>query len=414
MTKSAAAGRFSNFSTRLGRFVLAAAFLSLPAARADAQPAPPQDFNAFVQGIWPDASKNGISRATFDNATAGLQPDAEVLGLTRRQPEYARPLGAYIGPMVSAARIAQGTKLAATWSDTLTGVEKAFGVDRFVILSIWGIETGFGNVPSNKDVFRSLATLAHARYRNDFFRNEFLAALRIVQDDHIPRQKMLGSWAGAMGQAQFIPSSFLKYAVDFSNDGRRDIWTNVPDVLGSIANYLAKSGWQRGVPWGFEVLIPPNFDYRRSRASFAEWKALGIRRADGKPLPEASDAVMLFPSGGDGPAFLVTGNYLAIKAYNNSDAYALAVAHLSDRMRGGGGIVTPWPANDQPLSRDDRKTLQRRLSQLGYKVNNFEGQIDFDLRDSIRDVQFKAGWRPDGQPTEKLLKHILAMPVARP
>lgn len=413
MTKSVTAGTVWAIDGLVGRFVLTATFLSLPVGIVQAQAPAPQDFGTYVQSMWPDASRSGISRATFDSATVGLQPDAEVLGLTRRQPEYARPLGAYVGPMVSAARMTQGAKLATTWSETLNAVDKTFGVDRFVILSIWGIETGFGNVPSKKDVFRSLATLAHARYRNDFFRNEFLAALRIVQDDHIPRQKMRGSWAGAMGQAQFIPSSFLKYAVDFSNDGRKDIWTNVPDVLGSIANYLAKSGWQRGVPWGFEVLVPKSFDYRRSRASFAEWKALGIKRADGLPLPERHDAVMLFPSGGNGPAFLVTGSYLAIKAYNNSDAYALAVAHLADRMRGGGAIVTPWPANDHPLSRENRKALQLKLSQLGYKVNNFEGQIDFDLRDSIRDVQVKAGWRADGQPTEQLLNHVLAMRVQR-
>ena len=375
--------------------------------------AQPQSFGAYVESLWPRARAGGISRTTFDSATSGLSPDAEVLSLTRRQPEYIRPLGAYIGTTVSASRISRGAQLARTWSDTLGQVEKTFGVDRFVVLGIWAIETEFGKVPSRKDVFRSTATLAYARYRDTFFRDEFLAALHVMQEGHIPREKMRGSWAGAMGQAQFIPSSFLKYAVDFSGDGQRDIWTTVPDVLGSIANYLAKSGWERGMPWGFEVMVPNGFDYRRSRASLAEWKRLGVKRADGQPLPERHDAVMLFPSGADGPAFLVTGNYLAIKAYNNSDAYALAVAHLADRMRGGKAIVTPWPANDHPLSRDNRIVLQRRLSELGYTVNNFQGQIDFDLRDSIRDVQAKAGWRADGNPTEQILKHVLSLPAVR-
>lgn len=387
---------------------------ALLAATAIPGMAQPQSFGAYVESLWPQARAGGISRATFDSATSGLTPDPEVLRLTRRQPEYVRPLGAYMDVMVTASRISRGAQLAATWSETFREAETKFGVDRFVVLGIWAIETDFGSVPSRKDVFRSTATLAHARYRDTFFRDEFLAALHVMQDGRIPRQKMRGSWAGAMGQAQFIPSSFLKYAVDFSGDGQRDIWTTVPDVIGSIANYLARSGWQRDMPWGFEVLVPGGFDYRRSRASFAEWKRLGVKRADGRPLPERHDAVMLFPSGADGPAFLVTGNYLAIKAYNNSDAYALAVGHLADRMQGGRGIVTPWPADDHPLSRDNRIVLQRKLSELGYKVNNFQGQVDFDLRDSIRDVQAKAGWRADGNPSEKILKHVISLSAVRP
>lgn len=392
--------------------LLLALLLGAPAQTAWAEPAK-QSFTAFVESLWPQASANGISRKSFDQAAAGLTSDPEVLGLTRRQPEYAKPLGAYMGPMVTSARIAQGSRLATTWTATLTGIDKTFGVDPFIVLAIWGIETSYGNVPSTKDVFRSLATLAYARYRDDFFRDEYLAALTIIENKHIPREKMLGSWAGAMGQAQFIPSSYLKYAVDFSNDGRADIWTNVPDVLGSIANYLAKSGWERGLPWGFEVLIPKDFDYRKSRGTFAQWRALGLSRADHGTLPTQGDAVLLFPSGGDGPAFLVTGNYLAIKAYNNSDAYALAVANLADRMHGGGPIVTPWPADDHPLPRTDRMALQHALAKLGYKVNNFQGQVDFDLRDSIRDIQVKAGWRPDGNPTDALLKHVLSLAAGR-
>lgn len=370
-----------------------------------------ESIGAYLEGLWPQAQSEGISRPVFDAAVGGLQPDPEVIRLTQRQPEYARPLEAYMAPMVSPGRIGQGAKLAATWAQTLKEVEKVYGVDRWIVISIWGIETNFGTVASKKDVFRSLATLAHARYRDDFFRTELLAAFHVIQDRHIPREQMVGSWAGAMGQAQFMPSSFLKFAVDFSADGRRDIWKNVPDVLGSIANYLQKSGWQRGLPWGFEVTLPAQFDYSRSRASFRQWSDLGVRRADGLPLPGRDDAVMLFPSGADGPAFLVTTNYLAIKAYNNSDAYALAVAQLADRMRGGKPLVTPWPPGDRPLSRTDRIALQRQLVRLGYKVNNFQGQIDFDLRDTLRDVQRKAGWRQDGNPTTELLNYVLSQPA---
>lgn len=371
-------------------------------------------FPAYLESLWPLARANGITRFTFDAAISGLQPDAQVLALTRRQPEYGKPLKDYIAGAVTAARIGQGAKLANSWTVPLAMSLKTFGVDPWIVLAIWGIETNFGTVPSRKDVFRSLATLAHARYRDDFFRDEFLAALKIVQNEKIPRAWMTGSWAGAMGQAQFIPSSYLKYAVDLSNDGQKDIWTSVPDVVGSIANYLGQSGWQRDLPWGFEVTLPPRFDYRRSRGSFREWALLGVQRAAGGALPERGDAVMLFPSGAGGPAFLVTANYLAIKAYNNSDAYALAVAHLADRMRGGKAFVTPWPADDRPLPREDRIALQKKMAQLGFQVNNFVGQVDFDLRDSIREVQVKAGWRADGHPTAMLLAHVLSLPVRNP
>ncbi len=316
-----------------------------------------EPFAAYLESLWPLARDRAIARQTFDAAIAGLRPDPEVLALTRRQPEFGKPLGDYIAGAVTAARIAQGAKLAQMWAAPLAKVRETFGVDPLVVVAIWGIETHFGTVPTRKDVFRSLSTLAHARYRDDFFRDEFLAALAILQNENIPRARMTGSWAGAMGQAQFIPSSYLKYAVDFSQDGRKDIWTDVPDVLGSIANYLAKSGWQRDLPWGYEVVLPADFDYRRSRGSFREWAALGVKRAASGALPTQSDAVLLFPSGANGPAFLVTANYLAIRAYNNSDGYTLSVAHLADRMRGGKPFVAPWPTDDPQLPRADRIAL---------------------------------------------------------
>lgn len=369
-----------------------------------------EPFAAYLESLWPIARDKAITRQTFDAAIAGLTPDPEVLKLTQRQPEFGKPLGDYIAGAATAARIAQGMKLAQTWAEPLANIRKTFGVDPLVVVAIWGIETHFGTVPSRKDVFRSTATLAHARYRDDFFRYEFLAALAILQNENIPRARMTGSWAGAMGQAQFIPSSYLKYAVDFSRDGRKDIWTDVPDVLGSIANYLAKSGWQRDLPWGFEVALPADFDYRRSRGTFREWAALGVQRAAGGALPTQSDAVLLFPSGAGGPAFLVTANYLAIRAYNNSDGYTLSVAHLADRMRGGRPFVAQWPTSDPQLPRADRIALQKRMAQLGYKVSNVAGLIDFDFRDSVREVQANAGWRTDGHPTAQLLAYVLAQP----
>jgi lytic murein transglycosylase len=279
-------------------------------------------------------------------------------------------------------------------------------VERWILLAIWGMETSYGAVKDKWDVIRSLATLAHNNYRHPYFRNELLVALRILQEGHIRRDRFLGSWAGAMGQTQFMPSNFFDFAVDFSGDGRRDIWTNVPDVLASTANYLQKEQWQYGLPWGFEVTVPQGFDYRRSRASFAEWAKLGVMPADGAAFPASGDGILFFPAGAPGPAFVVTKNFDVIKEYNYSDVYALAVGHLADRMRGMGPIRAAWPPRATQLSRDDRIALQKRLAELGHKVNNFSAHIDFDLRDSIRSEQVKFGMLPDGHPTEELLVRL--------
>jgi lytic murein transglycosylase len=389
------------------RFFLIFASLAFALNGAAAEEAK-QDFQSFIAGLWPEAAAQNVSRATFDAAFKGVEPDPQVIAATKRQPEYIRPTGVYIAALVSDGRIATGRKHMVPYAETLAAVEAKFGVDRFILLSIWGIESHYGREPEGKDVIRSLATLAEARYRDDFFRNELVAALVILQRGHIAREKLQGSWAGAMGQPQFIPSSYLRYAVDFSGGGRADIWTNILDVLASIANYFHKSGWSAGVPWGFEVTIPAGFDYRKSRAPFADWTALGVKRAEGGALPGTGDAILLFPSGYKGPAFLVTKNFEAIKRYNNSDAYALAAVHLADRLRGAGPIRARWPDDDKPLSREERVELQRALATLGYKVNNFQGQIDFDLRDNVREIQVSAGLVPDGNPDAALLAMIRA------
>ena len=211
-------------------------------------------------------------------------------------------------------------------------MQDKYGVDQAILVSIWGIESSFGAGAQPWDVFRSVATLAHARFQPPQFHDELLSALKILQDGYIARRELVGSWAGAMGQPQFLPSSYLKYAVDFDGDGKADIWRSVPDVLGSIANYLQKNGWQSQLPWGFEVSVPAGFDYRVSRCSMAECAQRGLRRADGNLLPAAGNAILFFPSGATGPAFLVTDNFIALKRFNNSDAYALAVAVLADRL----------------------------------------------------------------------------------
>jgi peptidoglycan lytic transglycosylase B len=361
---------------------------------------------AFLDALWADAQKRGITRATFDRALGGFTPDARVIAATRREPEYGKPVGQYVDSIASQARIAAGVAKAAQWAGVLDAIETRYGVERGIVLALWGIESSFGSSADRWDVIRSLATLAEARYRDPYFRNELLVALRIVQEGHIARERMLGSWAGAMGQPQFMPSSFYDYAVDFTGDGKRDIWTSVPDVLASIANYLARTGWQRDLPWGFEVMLPRGFDYRTSRGTFAEWSGRGVRRADGGALPGAGDGFLLFPSGATGPAFLVSANFNVIKLYNNSDVYALAVGHLADRMRGGAPFRAAWPKDDPQLSRDARIALQRKLASLGYPVKDFAGRLDFDQRDMIRELEAKHGMVPDGHPTPALLARL--------
>jgi len=377
---------------------------SQPGAQS-AAPAQVPAFTAFLQELWPDARAKGVTRATFDMAFAGVTPDPRIMPITQRQPEFGQSVGTYIASFASKSRIETGMRKAAEHAATLDAIEKRYGVDRWLILAIWGVETNFGGSRDRWDVIRSLATLAQARWRPPFFRDELITALLILQEGHIGRDAMLGSWAGAMGQPQFMPSSFMKHAVDFTGDGRRDIWTSVPDVLASIANYFVNNGWKAGLSQSFEVTVPPNFDLRQSRGSFDDWRLLGVHRIDGNPLPKQGDAILFFPSGARGPAFLITDNFVVIKRYNNSDVYALAATHLADRMRGRGPIQGQWPTDDRQLSMAERVALQKKLSELGYPVRNFTGHFDFDLRDAVRAVQVKAGQVPDGHPTPALLSY---------
>ena len=378
--------------------------LASVSARAEAG----NSFAAFLSGLWPDAARAGITRQTFDTAFAGLTPDPAVIAAMRHEPEYGKPFAAYLAGLVSPSRIAVGLRKSAQWAVALRAAQERFGVDQNIIVSIWGIESSFGDGEQHWDVFRSLATLAQARFQEPLFRNELLSALQILQAGHIPREEFVGSWAGAMGQPQFLPSSYLKYAVDFDGDGRADIWRSVPDVLASIANYLQKSGWQPELPWGFEVVVPRGFDYRVSRGTFAEWTGRRVQRADAGALPATGSAILFFPSGAAGPAFLVTENFIVLKKFNNSDAYALAVAALADRLRGLPPFRAAWPLDDFQPSREQRIALQRRLAALGYKVPDFDGHLDFDLRDAVRDLQGKYGMIPDGHPSRDFLDRIRA------
>jgi membrane-bound lytic murein transglycosylase B len=369
------------------------------------------EFGAFLQELWPQAKARGVARATFEAAFTGVTPDPRVIAAIDRQPEFNKPMGDYLATVVAPGSIAIGIRKVSQWANFLDTVEKRFGVDRSIIVAIWGLESSYGAEKDRWDLFRSLATLAEIRFRQPYFRDELLTALEILQDGHLTRDRLTSSWAGAMGQPQFMPSTFKKYAVGFSANGTADIWTNVPDVFASIANYLHEHGWEPGVPWGFEAIVPRGFDYRRSRASYAEWLKLGVHRADYAAYPANGTGILFFPSGSSGPAFMATDNYPIIKQYNNSDSYALAVGLLADRLRGQDPVRGAWPRDEQPISRLWRIALQRKLAELGYKINDFEGHIDFDMRDSIRDVQVKFAMVPDGNPNEALLR---ALGIERP
>jgi lytic murein transglycosylase len=366
------------------------------------------EFRRFVDSLWVDARARGVTRATFDKAFEGVTPDPKIIALTRKQSEFVRPIWEYIDSAVSAQRLERGREIAGEWSNTLARVEQTYGVPRSVVLGVWGMETNFGSFTGSIYVVRALATLAFTGYRGTFFRDELLLALQILQEGHVERSGMTGSWAGAMGQTQFMPSSFLKYAVDGNGDGRRDIWRSIPDALASTANYLRQHGWRPGLPWGFEVELPRGFDFRNHRHAFRAWQGLGLHRVDGQAFPSSGEATLFVPGGANGPAFLVTDNYLVIKAYNSSDAYAMGVAHLGDRLLGGKPIQGDWP-KEPMLGRDQRHEVQRRLGSLGFYEGEADGKFGTKTREAVRNFQLHRGLVADGYIDASLLRELRAV-----
>lgn len=383
--------------------------LSLAAGASALLPRPAHaNVQSFVSSIWPEAQSRGVSRGIFDQAFAGFAPSERIMSLTRSQPEMVKTTGQYVSDAVTSARISTGQRMRGEWNQTLTGAQQRFGVQPEIILAIWGMETNYGSYMGGNNVIHALATLTHGRYRYDFFKNELLTALQILQAGHVSAPQMVGSWAGAMGHTQFMPSSFMSYAVDYNGNGKRDIWNSIPDALGSAANYLRAHGWRNGETWGYEVELPQGFDYARAwdvgRQTLGQWEAMGVRRTGGRTFPRHGDNARIFmPSGGAGPAFLLLHNFDMIKRYNNSDNYALAVGHLADRILGVGPFIRPFPTNETGLTRSQRQELQTLLNRRGFDVGTPDGVIGPRTRSGIIAFQRAAGILPDGHASSRLL-----------
>jgi membrane-bound lytic murein transglycosylase B len=366
---------------------------------------------ACVQALWPAAQGAGIKRETFDRAFQGFTSDPEVVEQANYQPEYVKPIGEYMDRLVSDKRVETGKQKLGEYQALLGSLETRYGVDRQVIVAIWGVESNYGTQPGDKNVIRSLATLICTGTKAKFAKPQLISALRILQHGDVSFEAMNGSWAGAMGHTQFIPTTYATSAVDQDGDGKRDIWGNIPDALASTASYLKKSGWQTGQAWGYEVTLPKGFDPKRVRENalrpLSEWQQMGIVRVNGAAYPRPSDKASLFaPEGARGPAFLVLNNFRTILRYNVAKSYALAVGHLSDRLKGGGPFVQPWPTDETHLSLQQRMEFQRLLIVHGFMTGEPDGVIGPATLEAVKTYQRSKGVGVDGFPSLTLLKAL--------
>jgi lytic murein transglycosylase len=389
------------------------AFALLPAGLS----AQDSDFARCLGAIRASPPGKRLAAETWDRYARGLQPDPRIIAQQQTQPEFTLPIWDYIAVMVDDERIADGRRMMIEHASTLNAIERRYRVDGAVVVAIWGIESNFGRGTGSFEVLRSLATLACHGRRQAYFRGEFLAALRAVQKGEIDGDRFLGSWAGAFGQVQFMPGSYEWLAVDFDGDGRRDILHNVGDALASAANFLRRRGWRPGGRWGIEVRLPDEFyarrEGRRVRRTLATWAARGLRRVDGTrlvsaDLPATTNAGLHLPAGANGPAFLVFDNFTAIYRYNATEAYALAIAHLADRLRGGASFATPWPTDDLGLSRAERRELQRLLLTRGHDVGAPSGVLTPGTIAAVKIEQQRLGHEATGRPGQRLLKALRA------
>jgi membrane-bound lytic murein transglycosylase B len=369
------------------------------------------NFNNCVAAMWPDAARRNISQESFQRFTAGLEPDLRIMDLMDSQPEFTKAIWDYLDILVNDNRLARGREILAQYKPQFDAAEKAYGVDRYIIASIWGIESNYSTQMGDRSVLNSTATLACVGRRQNYFRDEFLSALEILHRGDLKPEQMRGSWAGAFGPTQFMPTAFKRYAVDADGDGRRDVVDNPTDLIASTANNLKKDGWQPGATWGYEVVLPKNFNFmladRAKAMPLSQWEHLGVKRAGGKPYPNpAEKGYLLAPAGAEGPGFLMLQNFRVIMKYNPAEAYALAIGHFADRLRGGPPFVQPWPRQERVLSRAERLELQQLLAQRGFYRGTPDGQLGGLTREALRSFQASIGAPADGFASSDVLERL--------
>ncbi|MEX1661498.1 lytic murein transglycosylase [Thioclava sp. 15-R06ZXC-3] len=376
-----------------------------------ADPATEARFEAWLRGFKSRAMANGISDATWTRAMADVRYNPKVIERDRYQSEFTKSIWDYLDSAVSPERVATGQQMLRQYGPQLNAIEKKYGVDKEVVVAIWGMESRYGAHRGTTAIIPALATLAYDGRRGEFFAKQLIAALKIIQSGDVDERHMTGSWAGAMGHTQFIPTSYEAYAVDFTGDGKRDIWSNDPtDALASTAAYLARSGWSKGQPWGVEVALPAGFNYsltgKGTKKSPAQWAALGVRSATGGSIANYGPASILVPAGAKGPAFMIFGNFRAISRYNAADSYVIGVGHLADRIKGKGPFVRDWPRTGKPLSAPQKIELQERLTAAGYDTDGTDGKIGPNTAKAIVAYQKANGLAPDGYATLELLQTL--------
>jgi lytic murein transglycosylase len=411
MTRIAQPSRFNRDAVGLAQAGAVAASLLLFVG-SGGQSAAQDGFASCLSGLRASAISQGVPGAVFDKTMAGVTPDPKILELMSNQPEFKTPIWDYLATLVDEDKVAQGREMMRRHASALAAAEARYGVDKHTIAAVWGVESDFGNVSGRWSLPQSLATLAcTAPRRRDYFRGELISTLKIVARGDLEPEKLKGSWAGAFGHTQFMPSTYLRLAVDGDGDGRRDLVDSVPDALHSTANFLAKAGWQSGQSWGYEVQVPSGYSGpigRKEKSPVASWAGRGITRLDGGALNGAGQAGLLMPAGRNGPGFLVFKNYDAAYSYNGADSYALAISLLSDRLKGRPGIRTPWPTDDPGLSRAERRELQRLLIARGHDVGEPDGAIGAKTRAAIKDVEARLGLAQTGRPGGKVLAALRA------
>lgn len=369
-------------------------------------------FAGWVRNFRRQARARGVAPSTLASAFDDAVFAPHVIELDRRQPEFNRPIWTYLDAAVSSARVRHGRQVLAAHRDVVRDVARRYGVSPDIMAAIWGIESNYGQNVGHYETIDALATLGYDGRREDFAKRQLYAALKILGDGDIERDRMRGSWAGAMGNTQFLPTSFLRYAVDADGDGKRDIWGSIDDTLASTAHYLKSNGWRAGSPWGREVMLPPGFDYAladgETRHSSAQWRALGVRPVDRRGLPAFAAGAIIAPAGAHGPTFMVGHNFRVILRYNNATSYALAVGLLADRLAGHPGVQGGWPRDLASLSRDAIRRLQADLNTLGYDSGAPDGIVGPNTRRGVRAYQRAHGLIADGYPTDDLLQQIAA------